>query len=102
MLVLFICIFFLLMPLVIIRYFIKYSFKEKISIDLVLTILVLSPILGFVCSIPAFWMLMLDMFNSDNRCATAATGLFVLGPFISTIGGIGLLVFYKLLAKHSD
>jgi hypothetical protein len=44
---------------------------------------------------------MLDMFNRDNSCATA-TGLFVLGPFISTIGGLGLLVFYKLLAKHTD
>ena len=93
---------FLLMPLVIIRYFIKYHFKEKISFDLVLTIFVLSPILGFVCSIPAFWILMLDMVNTDNRCATAATGLFVLGPFISTIGGLGLLVFFKLIAKHND
>ena len=102
MLVLFICLFFLLMPLVIIRYFIKYRFKENISFDLVLTILVVSPILGFVCSIPAFWILMLDMNNRDNSCATAATGLFVFGPFISTIGGLGLLVFYQLLAKHTD
>jgi hypothetical protein len=45
---------------------------------------------------------MSDMINRDNSCATAATGLFVLGPFISTIGGLGLLVFYKVLAKHTD